>query len=331
MAANVSYNSTHGPQNNANRLTFKETAASTPYRCIIISHGGCCKSPASITVELSLSIVAENLKKQLPKLSKRGPHRVLVGDLEFAGLPGKVYTPAEGAGLPAVAFGHDWMTDISRYHNTLKHLASWGIVVAAPNTEQGIAPSHRGFAADLESALQIAAGVKLGSGKITVSPGKLGFVGHGMGAGCAVLAATGRPKIRAVVALYPAVTSPSAESAARTIDVPSMILDAGKESVFTSGNAVALARAWKGQAVYRRITKASQHGFSEAVLLKAVTGLGWPEFSAQETARGLITGFLLHRVAGEKKYAPFSALEVQAKHVENMADAPAPLVDLTTL
>lgn len=264
--------------------------------------------------------MAENLKKQLPKLSKRGPHRVLVGDLEFAGLPGKVYTPAEGSGLPAVAFGHDWMTDVSRYHNTLKHLASWGFVVAAPNTEQGIAPNHRGFSADLESALQIAAGVKLGNGKITVSPGKLGFVGHGMGAGCAVLAAAGRPKTRAVVALYPAMTSPSSESAAHNVDIPGLIIDSGKESVFTSGNAIALAKAWKGPVVYRSITNGSQHGFSEAVLLKAVTGLGWPEFSAQETARGLITGFLLHRLAGDKKYAPFSDLEVHAKHVTNMAE-----------
>ena len=84
--------------------------------------------------------MAENLNKQLSKLSKRGPHRVLVGDLDYAGIPGKVYAPAEGQGLPAVAFGHDWMKDISSYEGTLRHLASWGIVVAAPNTEKGIAP-----------------------------------------------------------------------------------------------------------------------------------------------------------------------------------------------
>lgn len=265
--------------------------------------------------------MAENLKKQLSKLSKRGPHRVLAGDLEFAGLPGKIYAPAEGNGLPALAFGHDWMTDIGRYHNTLKHFASWGFVVAAPNTEQGIAPNHRGFAADLESALQIAAGVKLGNGNITVSPGKLGLIGHGMGGGCAVLAAAGRPKTRAVVAIYPAITSPSAESAAHNVDIPGLILDAGKDSIFHSGDPVELARSWKGPVAYRKITNASASGFSESIMLKTAMGLGWPEFSAQETARGLATGFLLHRVAGDKKYAPFSALEVTAKRVANLSES----------
>ncbi|MDO4686201.1 MAG: dienelactone hydrolase family protein [Corynebacterium sp.] len=264
--------------------------------------------------------MAENLKKQLPKLSKRGPNRVLVGDLEFAGLPGKIYAPAEGGGLPALAFGHEWITDISRYHNTLKHLASWGFVVAAPNTEQGLSPNHRGLATDLESAIQIAAGVKLGNGKITVSPGKLGFVGHGMGGSCAVLAAAGRSNTRAVVAIYPAVTSPSAESAAKNVEAPGLILDAGKESVFRSGNPLALARSWKGPVAYRKVTRASSNGFSESIMLKTIMGLGWPEFSAQETARGLMTGFLLHRVAGDKKYAAFSAPEVIAKHVENFSD-----------
>ncbi|MDY3128184.1 MAG: alpha/beta hydrolase, partial [Corynebacterium sp.] len=40
--------------------------------------------------------MSANLKKHLATLSKRGKHRVLVGDLDYAGLPGKVYAPAEG-------------------------------------------------------------------------------------------------------------------------------------------------------------------------------------------------------------------------------------------
>ena len=95
--------------------------------------------------------MAEKFKKQLSKLSKRGPHHVLIGDLSYAGLPGKVYTPAEGNGVAAIAFGHDWMTSVKSYHQTLQHLASWGIVVAAPATEMGFMPNHQGLAADLES------------------------------------------------------------------------------------------------------------------------------------------------------------------------------------
>lgn len=115
---------------------------------------------------------------------------MLVGDLDYAGLPGKVYTPAEGKGLPAVAFGHDWRKSVKDYHATLRHLASWGFVVVAPDTETGFIPNHRNLAADLESSLQVAAGVKLGSGNISVSPHKLGLIGHGMGGGTAILAAS---------------------------------------------------------------------------------------------------------------------------------------------
>ena len=98
--------------------------------------------------------------KKLSDLSKRGPHRVLEGDLGYTGLPGKVYTPAEGKNLPGVAFGHDWLKDVAAYEDTLRHLASWGIAVAAPDTETGFKPDHTGLAADLETAMQILGGVR---------------------------------------------------------------------------------------------------------------------------------------------------------------------------
>ena len=84
--------------------------------------------------------VASNPKSLAQQLSRRGPHSVLRGDLALAGQPGVVYTPAEGFGLPAVAFGHGWLTGTSNYVKLLEHLASWGIVAAAPNTERGPVP-----------------------------------------------------------------------------------------------------------------------------------------------------------------------------------------------
>src|SRR5699024_2747932 len=95
-----------------------------------VAHPGRIILPSGVMLSTILDRVAENLKKHLSKLSKRGPHRVMVGDLDYAGLPGKIYTPAEGNGVPGVAFGHDWMKPIKHYHQTLRHLASWGIAVA---------------------------------------------------------------------------------------------------------------------------------------------------------------------------------------------------------
>ena len=113
-------------------------------------------------------------RKLFAALTRRGPHRVMRGDLAFAGLPGMVYTPASGLNLPAVAFAHDWLTVGDRYAKTLEHLASWGIVAAAPNTERGVAPSVLNLAFDLGTALDIIAGVRLGPGEISVHPDQAG-------------------------------------------------------------------------------------------------------------------------------------------------------------
>ena len=258
-----------------------------------------------------------NLKKQLSQLTKRGPHRVLTGDLAYAGLEGVVYTPAEGNGLPAVAFGHDWMKKTKHYHATLRHLASWGIVVAAPNTETGINPNHQGFAGDLDSSLQILAGVKLGHGNATVNPGKMGLVGHGMGAGSAILTAVGNKRVKAVASIFPAQVTPSSYAAAQQVDAPGLIIGSNTGEVFGAGNPAKLAYNWKGDVAYRQVDRINQQGFSEDNLFKFTVGMGVPQFSGQELVRGLVTGFLLHQLAGEKKYSDFSNPTATAKRVES--------------
>ncbi len=105
------------------------------------------------------------------ELSRPGPHGVLRGDLALVGMPGVVFTPQSGLGLPAVAFGHGWLQPTARYEELLRHLASWGVVVVAPATQLGALPSHRQFAADLRSALDLCVGVRLGNGEISVDPG----------------------------------------------------------------------------------------------------------------------------------------------------------------
>lgn len=252
-------------------------------------------------------------KKHLANLSKRGPHRVLVGDLDYAGLPGKIYAPAEGSSLPAVAFGHDWRVPLKHYRQTLRHLASWGIVAVAPETETGLWPDHRAFASDLETSLQIAAGVKLGQGNITVSPNKLAVIGHGMGGGTAVLAALENEKVRCVGALYPAQTSPSSQEAAKYIDKPGLIIGPEKSDIFSAGNPPELAKNWKGEVCYRAVDNGKQATFTEDTLRKLFLGIGVGKASAVETARGLTTGFLLHQLNGDKKYADFSDPEAAGK------------------
>ena len=73
-------------------------------------------------------------------LTRRGPRQGAARRPGVRRHPRVALHPAEGFHLPGVAFGHDWLTDAYRYTGTLEHLASWGIVAAAPATQRGPVP-----------------------------------------------------------------------------------------------------------------------------------------------------------------------------------------------
>ena len=250
-------------------------------------------------------------RKLVATLSRRGPHRVLRGDLAFAGLPGVVYTPEEGLNLPGVAFGHDWLTGTARYANLLEHLASWGIVAGAPDTQRGLAPSVLNLAFDLGTALDILSGVRLGPGKISVHPAKLGVVGHGFGGSAAVFAAAGMPsKPAAVAALFPSVTNPPAQQPAATLKVPGVIFAAAGDAKALNSNALSLADVWDA-ATLRIVSKAESAGLAEGRRLTKVLGLPGPHRRTQRSVRALLTGYLLNTLDGDKEYRDFADPDVQ--------------------
>jgi dienelactone hydrolase len=244
--------------------------------------------------------------KAIDELSHPGPHRVLRGDLGLVGLPGVIYTPAEGLGLPAVAFGHDWLQSINRYLPLLRHLASWGFVVAAPGSHGGPVPSHARFSADLRTALDVCVGVRLGDGAISVDRRRVALAGHGMGGGCAVLAAADRARtgdhVAAVVTLAASETRPSAIGAASLVSAPALHVAAGNDQISPpAGNAEPIAAAWGGPVVLRLLPKANHLGF--------LAGRGWidkllagkPHGKTARQARALVTAFLLYAVTPEAR------------------------------
>jgi dienelactone hydrolase len=269
-------------------------------------------------------------KKLLAALTRRGPHRVLRGDLAFAGLPGIVYTPESGMNLAGVAFGHDWLAGADRYCGTLEHLASWGIVAAAPATETSLAPSVLNLAFDLGTTLDIIAGVRLGPGKISVHPTKLGVVGHGFGGSAAVFAAAGMPaKPKAVVAAFPTVTKPPPQEPAVSLHAAGLVLTAPGDPMTLRSNAVELARVWKG-ATLRAVKKAKAGGLIEGRPLARVVGLPGADRGTQKVVRALITGYLLHMLTGDKTYRDFADPEVdlpKAPAVDPFSDDPVDLED----
>jgi dienelactone hydrolase len=250
---------------------------------------------------------------------------VLKGELAFAGLPGVVYTPESGLNLPAVAFGHDWVTGVDRYSGLLEHLASWGIVAAAPDTERGIAPSVLNLASDLGTALDIAAGVRLGPGKISVHPTKLGLAGHGFGASAAIFAAAGMPdKPRAVAAVFPAVTKPSAADPAAALRIPGVVFTSPGDEKALRSNALELAQVWR-PATLRVISKAKSGGLVEGRRMTKAFGLPGTHSGTQKAVRALLTGYLLYVLAGDKTYKDFADPKVQLPRTEAVDEAPWPV------
>jgi dienelactone hydrolase len=265
-------------------------------------------------------------KSLLRALTRHGPHRVLRGDVGFAGIPGVVYTPAAGFHLPGIAFGHDWLTDADRYGGTLEHLASWGIVAAAPDTQRGLVPSALTLAHDLISTLEVISGVRLGVGEISVAPDKLGLAGHGFGAAAAVLAAADQAprqaRPAAVAAVFPAVTKPSAEAAAATLDVPGLVLATADDARSLRTDALEVAANWDG-AVLRIVDKADADDLAERRRIAGLFGLPGSSSDTQETVRALLTGFLLFHLTGDEKYREFADPEADLPHTSRPdPDAP---------
>lgn len=256
-------------------------------------------------------------KDLFAELSRPGPHRVLRGDLALVGLPGLVCTPAAGLDLPAVAFGHGWLQPADRYHGLLRHLASWGIVAAVPGTQRGPLPSHRLYAADLRTALDVCAGVRLGDGAISVSGERLGLAGHSTGGGCAVLAAADDPRIRAVATVSLAEVRPSAAEAAARCAMPGLHLAGGRDLIApATGHAEVVAQAWAGAVTLRTMRKASHLGVTDGRHWSELLLHGKSEFGTQRAAKALLTAFFLVHLAGQERYRPLVTDDVKAAPVD---------------
>lgn len=245
-------------------------------------------------------------RPSLEYLAFRGPHRISAGRTDQAGLPGVVYAPVFGRALPVVALGHGWLQPAGRYADTLRYLASWGFVAVAPDTQRGPIPSPGALALDLQAALHLMAGGRLGGGRVRVDPRKMGVMGHSIGAGAAVLAAAADPDISAVVTVTAAETRPSAVEAATRVRVPGLHLVGGEDEMAgesTLSDGAAIAAAWAGPSQLRTLKKVGHLGLPEgkhwSTALIGSTGVK----RAQQVTRILATAFFLRHVDGQEQLA----------------------------
>ncbi|MGI5127425.1 dienelactone hydrolase family protein [Pseudonocardia sp. CA-107938] len=241
-------------------------------------------------------------KQALEELSRPGPHTALRGDLGMVGIPGIVFAPEEGLGLPAVAFGHDWLQPAERYADLLRHLATWGFVTATPSNHRGLLPSAQGFAADLRTALDVCVGVRLGDGRVSVDSRRTALAGHGIGGGAAMLAAAKRPRLSAVVTIAAVQSHPDVVESARSLTVPVLHLAAGRDTIAPApGHADQIAAAAGGPVRLRTLPKAQHTGFLDGRHWSDLLLAGHPESKTRKLTRALVTAFLLKHLCEEDR------------------------------
>jgi len=156
----------------------------------------------------------------------------------------EVYYPADGNGnfaegfFPLLVFGHGFVMTWSAYENLWEFFVPRGFVMAFPRTESGFSPSHQEFGLDIAFLANAIKELADDPGSVLYQGlnGRVAAMGHSMGGGAALLAASYNNNISALLTLAPAETSPSAIAAAESVFIPSLIFSGSSDDVTPESN-----------------------------------------------------------------------------------------------
>lgn len=191
---------------------------------------------------------------QVPEYGDPGPHTagwrsVTVARPNNSTFTARLYYPATGAGqnagfdpsggpYPAVSFGHGFLQTVDRYQSTLLHLATWGIVVIASDSEGGLFPSHSNFALDMRHCLTYLEQQNATSGALLyqgIATDRFGMSGHSMGGGASILATAADARVKALANLAAAETNPSATAQMGSIAAPVSLVSGSSDTIVPVG------------------------------------------------------------------------------------------------
>lgn len=195
----------------------------------------------------TIQSLAQNLNLGHTTITFNDPNRS--GGFGNGGGPGRqiqteIYYPAPANGenvavsdgqWPIIVFGHGFAMNWDAYSNIWSALVPYGYIMAFPRTESGIfpTPSHGDFGLDI--ALVAEKLSESGQNINSIFYNKISdytcAMGHSMGGGAAVLAASQSTIFDAYLGLAPAETNPSAIAAADNLQIPSLILSGSNDGV----------------------------------------------------------------------------------------------------
>ena len=141
--------------------------------------------------------------------------------------------PMEEGSFPFIVFGHGWIQSYTVYQAIWEALVPLGWIMAFPTTEGNLFPSHQQFALDL-AFLSFAipqAGENPSSPLYNLVDPIAIAMGHSMGGGASVLAASGTHNFSAMATLAAANTNPSAVNAALNVTIPSLTFSGTSDSI----------------------------------------------------------------------------------------------------
>lgn len=180
-------------------------------------------------------------------------------------VPVEIYYPADVAGdnkpfaaaypgkAPVISFGHGFVMTYDAYANIRDAVVTNGYIIAFPTTEGSFSPSHSEFGKDLAFVLREV--TALGTETTSILYGKTDtnncVMGHSMGGGAAFLARSYDPSIKAMVTFAAAETTPSAITAASSVNAPSL--------VFAGENDCVTAPATNQRPMYDALTASCKH------------------------------------------------------------------------
>jgi predicted dienelactone hydrolase len=159
--------------------------------------------------------------------ASRGNRRIPVSVWYPSGDGGPTKTRAGAKNrFPVVLFGHGFKLSEKSYQNIVDLLVPEGFIVAFPLKERGFHPSHKDFAEDIGFVMRQFRQWDQDSTSMfygRISPLNCAM-GHSMGGGAAVLAASMEPGITSLAVLAPYNTTPSATEAARKLKIPALVI-----------------------------------------------------------------------------------------------------------
>jgi dienelactone hydrolase len=164
-----------------------------------------------------------------------GPGRQIQTELYYPTITaGENVAVADGQ-WPVIVFGHGFAMNWDAYSNIWSALVPYGYIMAFPRTESGLfpSPSHGDFGQDIALIAQKMTEASQNSSSMFYS--KISddacAMGHSMGGGAAVLAASQSTQFDCYLGLAPAETNPSAIAAAANLQIPSLILSGSNDGV----------------------------------------------------------------------------------------------------